>query len=461
MKIKTILIFILISLVLYRISYGANLNVTSNRVDLPHYVNTGSNITMLNLTLSRNETSNETIKITNIIINFNSTNETLNASITNLVVCIYNSTINESQKLGCSSRWNVSNDINRTNVTISNFTISNNENKTILIVYEINRSVITPINVSLFLTNDSLITNATNITISFLNGQIYNQTSRYFSSNFTQIQDLHASAKLLPRYVDTNVKEQEIVYIINSSGKDDIRSIILEVPSNFSIVPSNIKFVITKSDNTTATFSSCTDLCNLNCSDICKINITSQAGIKLSIINISLNTTKDEGNFTFNSKIYGENLSDVSTDVNESGTTLFVRQLFNITNVGVMKNIAIVNGSDYWLFNFTIIGNANASGLLQFKMNDWRSDSKNAIIPITNGTGDNATYYASMWLSGNESNAFNVTNEYNINRGIRLNLTENRNYTLILKMIIPKGTPIASDWWTTYSMLFRSIPFIG
>ncbi|MEM7816544.1 MAG: hypothetical protein QXZ20_01380, partial [Candidatus Aenigmatarchaeota archaeon] len=127
--------------------------------------------------------------------------------------------------------------------------------------------------------------------------------------------------------------------------------------------------------------------------------------------------------------------------------------------VGVMKNIAIVNGNDYWLFNFTISMNANVSGLIQFKMNDWRSDIKNATIPIANGTGDNATYYASMWLSGNESNIFNVTNEYNkISDGVKLNAIENRNYTLILKMIIPRGTPIASDWWTTYSMLFRSIP---
>ncbi|MBU5678446.1 MAG: hypothetical protein KQA36_00960 [Candidatus Aenigmarchaeota archaeon] len=455
MRNEAIITFILLLASISGMGYSAALNVTSNKVELLSYVNTESNVTMLNLTLSRNETSNETIRITNIIINFNSTNENLNASITNLVVCIYNSTINESQKLGCSSRWNVSSDVNRTNITISNFTISNNENKTILIVYEINRSVITPINVSLFLTNDSLITNATNITISFLNGKDYNSTSRYFSSNFTQIQDLHANAKLLPRYVDTNVKEQEIVYIVNSSGKDDIKSIILEVPSNFSIVSNNIKFVITKSDNTTATFSSCTDLCKLEEN---KINLTSQAGIKLSIINISLNTTEDEGDFTFNSKIYGENLSDVSTDVNGSETKLFVKQLFNITNVGVMKNIAIVNGSDYWLFNFTIIMNANVSGLIQFKMNDWKSDSKNATIPITNGTGDNATYYASMWLSGNESNIFNVTNEYNINRGVRLNAIENRNYTLILKMIIPRGIPIASDWWTTYSMLFRSIP---
>lgn len=455
MKIEKVVVFILLLICLSSISYSATLNVTSNKVDLPSYSNTGSNVTMLNLTLRYD--SNETIRITHIIVTFNSTNETINASATNLAICVYNSTINSSQKLGCSSRWNVSDNINRTNITISNFTISKNEEKTILIVYEINRSVITPINVSLFITNDSIIVNATNVTISFLNGQTYNQTSRYFSSNFTQIRDLHASAKLLPRYVDTNVKNQEIVYIVNSTGKDHIKSIILHVPSNFSISTNNIKFVIIKSDNTTATYTSCADLCSLEEN---KINLSSEAGIKLSIINISLNTTQSEGNFTFYSKIYGENLFNVSTDANESEITLFIKQLFNISNVGVMKNAAIVNGSDYWLFNFTIIMNANASGLLQFKMNDWRSDSKNAVIPLTNGTGVNTTYYASMWLSGNESNIFNVTNEYNISSGLRLNATENRTYTLILKMIIPRGTPIANDWWTTYSMLFRSAPSI-
>lgn len=455
MRSKTILIFILLLSILSKVSYSAILNVTSNRVILPPYVNTGSNVTMLNLTLSRNENSSEIIKITNITISFNSTTEGLNASVTNLSVCIYSSSIDESQKLGCSSKWNFSNDVNKTNIIISNLTISNNESKTILIVYEISRFVPTPINVSLFLINDSLITNTTNVTISFINGQIYNTTHKYFSSNFTQIQDLHASAKLLPRYVDTNVKNQEIIYIVNSSGKDNIKTIIIEVPSNFSISFRDVKFFISKSDDTTATYSSCTDICKLEEN---KINITSQAGIKFSIINISINTTESEGNFTFNSKIYGENLSNVSTDFNGTETSLFVKQLFNITNVGVMKNVAIVNGSDYWLFNFTITMNVNVSGLLQFKMDDWKSSTKNYTIPLTNGTGTNITFYANMWLSGNESNAFNVTNEYPIDSGIKINAIENRNYTLILKMIIPKGTPIASDWWTTYGMLFRSIP---
>ena len=426
---------------------AAEVNVSSNVVDLPSFVNTNTNVTMLNLSIS----GSDDVLLKNLIINFNSTNE-INASNTNLSVCVYLSEINSSNLLGCNSLWNVSGNVNQTNITISNLTI-NQDAKQILIAYRIFRNVSTPINVSLFVLNDSFIFNTTNLTINFVDGIEYNDTTKYFSSNFTQIQDLHATAKLLPRYADTNVKNQEIIYIINSTGKDIINSTIIKVPDNLEYDVSG--YSIIKTDNTSLSDTACAGYCNKTQNEIKISYLVDNIGIKTVTLKLKINTTTEEKNLTINSTINGGNLSNIKTDFNEPETTLIIRQLLYVTNIGVMKNTAIVNGTDYWLFNFTINITANVSGLIQFKMDPWRSDSKDTTIPLTSGTGGNETYYASMWLSTNTSNIFNVTEEYS-SSGILLNATENKIYTLILKMIIPKNTPIASDWWTTYSILFRS-----
>jgi hypothetical protein len=441
------LVLVLLFLIV-RNAIAADVVVSSNKVDLPTFVNTNSNITMLNLSIS---SGTESILLKNLIVNFNSTGE-LNASNTNLSVCVYLSEMNSSNLLGCNSLWNVSGNVNQTNITISNLTI-NQTAKTMLITYRIFRNVSVPMNVSLFVLNDSFIFNTTNLTINFVNGVAYNATTKYFSSNFTQIQDLHATANLLPRYADTNVKNQEIIYIINSTGKDIINSTIINLPNDLEFEVSG--YSIIKTDNTNLSDTACAGYCNKTQNEIKVSYFVNNIGIKAVTLRLKINTTTEEKNLTINSTISGGNLSNIQTDFNEPETTLIVKQLLNVTDIGVMKNTAIVNGTDYWLFNFTVNITANVSGLIQFKMDPWRSDSKNITIPLTNGTGENKTYYASMWLSTNTSNIFNVTEEYS--SGILLNATANKSYTLILKMIIPRNTPIANDWWTTYSILFRTI----
>jgi hypothetical protein len=441
------LVLVLLFLIV-RNAIAADVVVSSNKVDLPTFVNTNSSITMLNLSIS---SGTESILLKNLIVNFNSTGE-LNASNTNLSVCVYLSEMNSSNLLGCNSLWNVSGNVNQTNITISNLTI-NQTAKTMLITYRIFRNVSVPMNVSLFVLNDSFIFNTTNLTINFVNGVAYNATTKYFSSNFTQIQDLHATANLLPRYADTNVKNQEIIYIINSTGKDIINSTIINLPNDLEFEVSG--YSIIKTDNTNLSDTACAGYCNKTQNEIKVSYFVNNIGIKAVTLRLKINTTTEEKNLTINSTISGGNLSNIKTDFNEPETTLIVKQLLNVTDIGVMKNTAIVNGTDYWLFNFTVNITANVSGLIQFKMDPWRSDSKNITIPLTNGTGENKTYYASMWLSTNTSNIFNVTEEYS--SGILLNATANKSYTLILKMIIPRNTPIANDWWTTYSILFRTI----
>lgn len=438
MKQLSIIVFGLCVYFLMSSVSGATLNLTSNPVELTVYNNTGTNITMLNLTI--NLTGVESVLVRNIIATFNSTNETLNGSQTNLSICIYNSTINSTNRLGCGTTWNVSNNLNQTNITL-NFVVTNTTEENILIVYEVYRNVTTPVNISLYLQdNNSITLNNTNVTV---NGTFP------LISNFTQVQDLHASASISPHYVDTNVKNQTLSYLINITGREIIENVTINVPDGY---------VITKVLSHTwegGTINNCTSGCSYSEN---QINITENISSYLRV-NFTVNTSSSSVNSTaFNSTISGGNLTSIETDVTNSSTNVTTKQLINVTNVSIMKNTAIVNGTDYWQFNFTLNITANVSGLIQFKMNPWNSTSANTTINLTNGTGVNKTYYASMWLSGNTSNVFNVTNEYNITQGISLTATAYNTYVVILKMIIPSGTPIASDWWTTYYMLFRSLP---
>jgi|GEM_PF-2361295 len=426
--------------------FAATLSITSNPVNLTAYNNTGTNVTMLNLTL--NLAGENSVNVDNIIVTFNSTNGSLNASQTNLSVCLYNSTVNSSNNLGCGTVWNVSGNVNQTNITLSNFNITNSIEKNLLIVYEVYRNATTPINISLYINDDSSIT--------LSNSSVIINSTFPISSNFTQIQDLHASASISPRYVDTNVENQSFVYTINITGSDEINKTIINVPVGYNVI---------KVTNVTVGGTSCYPSPALGCtpsSSSNQINISISPGtLNQTKIYFTANTSSTSVNSTaFNSVIDGGNLTGIPTDVTNGSTNVTTKQLINVTNVAIMKNTAVVNGTDYWEFNFTLNISANVSGLIQFKMNPWNSSSANATLNLTNATTGNITYYASLRneSSFSTTNKFNVTNEYNITQGISLNATENNIYHVFLRMVIPLGTPIASDWWTTYNMLFRALP---
>jgi len=431
--------------------FAATLSITSNPVNLTAYNNTGTNVTMLNLTL--NLTGENSVNVANIIVTFNSTNGSLNASQTNLSVCLYNSTVNSSNNLGCGTVWNVSGNVNQTNITLSNFNITNSTEKNLLIVYEVYRNATTPINISLYINDNSSIT--------LSNSSVIIDNSTFpISSNFTQIQDLHASASISPRYVDTNVENQSFVYTINITGDDAINKTIVNIPNGFTLV--DVTGYQVKSSTNNATVSGCPSQTCLKGDS--EINITPPFSIdKDGYVKITfiVNTSSTSVNSTaFSSVIDGGNLTGIPTDATNCSTNVTTKQLINVTNVAIMKNTAVVNGTDYWEFNFTLNISANVSGLIQFKMNPWNSSSANATLNLTNATTGNITYYASLRneSSFSTTNKFNITNEYNITQGISLNATENNIYHVFLRMVIPLGTPIASDWWTTYSMLFRALP---
>jgi len=390
--------------------FAATLSITSNPVNLTAYNNTGTNVTMLNLTL--NLTGENSVNVDNIIVTFNSTNGSLNASQTNLSVCLYNSTVNSSNNLGCGTVWNVSGNVNQTNITLSNFNITNSTEKNLLIVYEVYRNVTTPINISLYINDNSSIT--------LSNSSVIIDNSTFpISSNFTQIQDLHASASISPRYVDTNVENQTLSYLVNVTGDDQINDTKIIIPNGYTFIKLVDCQIDLNGDNV-VDISSC-DVSGISGGDS-QINITQSVKKNGWIrVNFTANTSSTSVNSTaFNSIIDGGNLTGIPTDVTNGSTNVTTKQLINVTNVAIMKNTAVVNGTDYWEFNFTLNISANVSGLIQFKMNPWNSSSANATLNLTNATTGNITYYASLRneSSFSTTNKFNVTNEYNITQGI-------------------------------------------
>lgn len=341
---------------------------------------------------------------------------------------------------------------NTTNATATKFTIhipnglfiNASSNASILIVFNISPSATrfntTGANISAS-SEIGTTSNADNITI----------TGNSIQSNISQIQDLHAIAYITPRTVDTNVENQTFIYTINRTGSDKINRTEIVLPS---------EYVIT---NVNATIADVGTLFTIQYSSN-QINITNIGGGAGTngpiIVNFSVNTSSSSVNsMAFNSTIFGGNLS-ASPDVINQATSVITKQIIIVQDINPIKTTALVNGTDYWEFNLTLNITANVSGLIQFKMNNWNS-SEGYTMNLTNQTNINANntlFYASLRSSGNSTNYINVTNNYDITRGISLTATAGNLYYVILKMIIPSGTPTSSTWWTTYSMLFRSSP---
>ena len=132
--------------------------------------------------------------------------------------------------------------------------------------------------------------------------------------------------------------------------------------------------------------------------------------------------------------------------------------MINVSNVALAKGAAIVNGTDYWEFNFTVNFTANVTGTIQFKLTNWTDASSPPDTINLNTTG--GVYYAS--LRNNSANfsdpnaKFNVTNVYG-DIGINRTVTDGSSATFILRMIIPAGSAVSSTWAATYNWLFRTL----
>jgi len=125
-----------------------------------------------------------------------------------------------------------------------------------------------------------------------------------------------------------------------------------------------------------------------------------------------------------------------------------------VTNITASKTTAIVNGTDYWEFNISVNFTDMLTGLLQFKMTNWNNTEGKPVIPLTNGTDSFATLRNAFDFSS--AAKYNITNDYNLTSGLSYSSTGPGLQTIFLRMIIPSGTEIASTWFSTYSMIFRS-----
>jgi hypothetical protein len=247
--------------------------------------------------------------------------------------------------------------------------------------------------------------------------------------------------------VDTNTINQTLVLTITPTGRTPINKTVITIPAGYSFV--NVSTVQYNGVNSTSDLSITTSPNYINIT----ANTPSNATLNPIKVWFNVNTSVAYASGLFTPAIWGEGINGISGDVVSVNVT--TQQLVNNVTITPTKMAAIVNGVDYWEFNFTLNITANATGLLQFKMSNWTDTSGNR-MNISDGT----TAYATL----RNTSDFATTNKININSsyvdgvGITKVATQNELFTVILRMIIPSGTPISNSWMTTYGILFRAIP---
>lgn len=277
------------------------------------------------------------------------------------------------------------------------------------------------------------------------------------NSTLATIRNLRANATLSPNFADTSVVNQSFIYTVTPTGNNSIKSLLIQLPS--SLVFINITAVTIDGSNTTSAS---------KVVDGRLINITPDLNTSQGItVYFTANTSSsDLASAAVSSFISGGDIANFTTDTAGS-INLTVRQMVNVTNVTIAKNTAILNGTDFWEFNFTMTfrGNVSAGGLLQFKLSNW-TDSQNRNISITSATGSSAvcpvTHCATLRneTNFNTTGKYNVTNDYTMTNGLNLSSvnSDSSATTFILRMALPASSPVSSSWSATYGFLLRSIP---
>ncbi len=405
----------------------------------PTFINTNATTNMLNLSL------NSTVNTTNIIT-INVTFIGIDA--TNISALEIRNASGDAQAIS----YIMNSTTNKTTVSLSTaISVNTSANNTILVAVSLfqNATIRSTVAINISASTEIGVDSGSNVTI----------TNSSLQSGNSQIQDVHANVTVTPLYVDTGMINQSFIYTFVPAGRDVFNNISLTIPTNYTIV--NVTEVrqgssVLYNDTTsivTVAFNRTTGAINLT--------NTASGGFSTSgsvTVNISVNTSATAVSaLQFNSTITGSNISQALPNITGSNTTVATQQLVNITNVKISKGTALANSTDFWEFNFTMNFTANVSGILQFKLTNW-NNSANQTIALQNGTSGNITYYASLRDGANSSRITNVTNDYNITQGVSLQsccLTTTV-YTLVLKMIIPAGTPSSASWYAAYGIIFRS-----
>ncbi|MBI2580062.1 MAG: hypothetical protein HYW27_04120 [Candidatus Aenigmarchaeota archaeon] len=401
-------------------------NVTVNGTNMaPVYVNTRVVYNFLNISL--NATAG-TINVTS----FNVTVKGVGVGNITLVRLI-----NESGSvIASNTTWN----------TTTNYTVLSPSGG---VDVSINRSLLIAINISYSAARTS------NITVNLSSGLTTNNTadniSIFAQSIGAQVQDLHVNATITPRNVDTNVANQSFVYSFVYDGQDRIYGMNVTLPFGFSTpyvsnVEDSSNLSLASSD-----YSVTTSLRTFNIS-FGSGGVTLRSGPRIKVFFNTSTNSSTTISAAINSTVSGSNFTSLPSEVNDATNNVTMKQLVNVSSVSITKSTAIVNGTDYWEFNFTLNFTANITGNLQMNLTNWTSALGN--IPLTNLTGDG--FYTSLRDNGNWSNIMNVTNVYNKTVAVQGCCTEGTVYYVLLRMIIPTGTAVTNSWSTTYNFLFRS-----
>lgn len=428
-----VLVFFISPVFVNPVAGDANITAWANKA--PLYANTRQNISMVNITFYA---KNATVVLSGMNVTLTGTASPGNISVVRVFTNDTSGTL-----LGSNNTWTNTSTYNYTFVNFtSNYVITSETNVTLFILYEVANNA------------KPRATFGANVTIRDINANdtIGNDTATPVNSSLVQIQDVHANASISPRIVDTNVTNQNFYYNITPTGSNAINWTRIVVPTGYTItglvsIYHDDTFALTGVTNQTGTND---------------INITFATPTTYPIlVNLTINTNNSaQVSTAFYSNISGSNLTWVATDVINNQTNVTTKTLINYTFVNAIKSAAYVNGTDYWEFNFTLGFNLTSSeslnGLIQFKMTNW-TDSAGRNLSIINSTGSSL---ASLREGAdfNNTNKFNITNDYNITTGISKTSLSAGFVYLTLRMIIPLDTPVSSTWWSTYSMIFRSLP---
>ncbi len=415
---------------------AGNLTVSRSSLLTPAYINTGSNA-LMNITLNATVGN---VSITGIVINLTGSSTVSNFS----TFLIYNDSDNNGAVgvsealLGSNATFNAT-----TNSTVVNLSISvpANTERHLLLVLNVSSLATLRTNVSINITSNTSITTGGSDNITIPGG--------YINTTLAQIQSVHANATITPRFVDTSVPNQTFVYEIKPTGVEAISNITINLPAGYAL--RWLESIERAGSNDTSLSANSTN------SSIINITINTPTTNTVRVY-FKANTSANPVNSSaFSSIITGSNLTNVAADPSNLTVNVTTRQLINVTNVNAIKTSALINGTDYWDFNFTLNITATTSGLIHFRMDAW-NNTAGQTISLTNQTEISSSTFYYATFRQNDANMMNVTTYYNYTRGISLSATENTLYYMALRMVIPSGTPVSSSWWTTYSLLFRSSP---
>ena len=276
--------------------------------------------------------------------------------------------------------------------------------------------------------------------------------------NFTvsNIRDIHYNASISPRIVDTSVDNQTFIYTLTPTGTDNASTVLINIPSFFT----NLSVISVTRGSSAANLTS--GVANTLTTSLINVTFDTASNERVEVYFKANTSSSTVSSLAFNSSVYSvesglANVINASTDaVLNNLTNVTTMNIINLTTVFISKGVAVLNGSDYWEFNFTAHFNETVTGTLHFKMTNW-TDNNNNTITLASCTPSCATIRQNTNASVNTSK-INITNNFDPNYGLGMSPTRGNFTTLFLRMIVPAGSAVSQSWFATYVLLFRSTP---